>query len=154
MIRNREARVLAVLATVVFCLPTALRASGMDARLVAELTASLDAFAKRNELSAIQMESLLGEIVLNDPKVAQGGIGVVTKDVFVVLREAKNAVVVAGRKWQGMASTESEVVLTDGRKVLVSLHDSDISNLIILVFSPTEVRFIDLSRGAGGRYIR
>lgn len=126
----------------------------MNAELVTELTASLGAFAKRNKLSATQLESLLGESVLNETKPAKGGIGVITKDVFVVLREAKNAVFVSGKKWEGMDSTEPEVVLTDGRKVLASLHGTDLDKLVILVFSPGEVRYIDLSRASGGRYIR
>jgi hypothetical protein len=143
-----------ILAILSFLLSPYVKATAMNQEIVAKLVTTLNTFAKKNALNDAQLESLLGEIVLNGQKMKKGGVGVIDKETFVVLDDQRNTVVVAGKKWQGKPSNEHEVVLTDGRRVLSSTDDVDVSNLKILVFSPKEVRYINLSNNSGGKYPR
>lgn len=143
-----------ILAILSFLLSPYVKAIDMNQEIVAKLVATLNTFAKKNALNDAQLESLLGEIVLNGQKIKKGGVGVIDKETFVVLGEQRNTVVVAGKKWQGKPSNKHEVVLTDGRRVLSSADDVGVSNLKILVFSPKEVRYINLSNNSGGKYPR
>ena len=126
----------------------------MNQKLITKLLATLHEFAQKNQLSDAQLESLLGEIVLNSPAMRKGGVGLIDNETFVILNEERNAVLLAGRKWQGKKSSEYEVVLTDGHRVLSSVDVVDFSTLMILLFSPTEVRYINLSNNSGGKYLR
>jgi len=82
-------------------------------------------------------------------------VGIVTKNVFIILRRGKNTAIIDGKTWEGKSSTEQELVLTDGHNVLEPKnYDANVSNLIILIYTPTEVRFIDLSTNIGGKYVR
>lgn len=131
-----------------------MKAIAMNQDMVTKLIANINSFAKKNGLSDAQLQSLLGELVLNEKKMKKGGVGVIDKQTFVVLNETNNAVVIAGKKWQGKPSSESEVVLTDGHRVLSPTDPVDTAILKILVFSPKEVRYIDLSNNSGGKYLR
>ncbi|MCI0371834.1 MAG: hypothetical protein L0214_10750 [candidate division NC10 bacterium] len=63
-------------------------------------------------------------------------------------------VLVAGQTWDGRPSSQHEIVVIGGDRVLGSVEAPDVSDLEILVFSPTEVRYINLSSKTGGKYRR
>lgn len=143
-----------ILAIILFLSFPYMKAIAVNQDMVTKLVITLNAFAKKNGLNDAQLQSLLGEVVLDEQKMKKGGVGVIDKETFVVLNEPRNAIVIAGKKWQGKPSNESEVVLTDGHRVLNSTDAADTANLKILVFSPKEIRFIDLSNNSGGKYLR
>lgn len=122
--------------------------------IIAELVNTITKFAQNHDLNDVQMESLLGEIVLNGPKLKKGGVGIVDSETFILLQEERNSMSLAEKKWQGEKVSESEIVLTDGRRVIGSMHGVDVSKLKIVMFSPAEVRYINLSNNTGGKYSR
>jgi hypothetical protein len=119
-----------------------------------ELFATLQTFSKKHGLSDEQLQEVLSDVVLNSAQVEKGGIGVVDKDDFLVLREARNSLVASDKRWQGRPSGETEIVLTDGKEVVGVRQKLDLSKLKIVLFSPEEVRFINLSGNSGGKYLR
>ncbi len=129
-------------------------AADMSQKMTLELMATLNDFAQKHSLNDTQMEKLLGDIVLDSQQFRKGGVGSIANEVYVVLNEPKNAVIIKGQRWEGKKSSESEIVLTDGHRVLDSQTGVDVSKLIIIVFSPKEVRFINLSTNSGGKYLR
>jgi hypothetical protein len=44
----------------------------------------------------------------------QGGLGIVDRETYIVVDEARNAVIVGGKQWDGLPRRETEVVVTDG----------------------------------------
>lgn len=139
---------------ILLILVSLVKADDVDSKLIEQLTSTLNGFAQKHQLSDTKMESLLGELVLHDRKMKKGGVGVIDKETFLALGEKQNTIVIGGKKWRGKNSDQSEVVLMDGYKILGSGDNLDIKRLKIVVFSPTEVRYIDLSNNTGGTYIR
>jgi len=114
----------------------------------------LQEFAQQNSLDDEQLNAMLGEYVLGSPAMRKGGIGIVDRGTYIVLDEKRNAVIVGGKQWDGLPRQNPEVVLTDGRRILGSLPAGELRDLRILIFSPTEVHFINPSANAGGIYRR
>ena len=134
--------------------PQHVGAKDMIPELNAKLLATLNEFAKKNSLSDEQLESLLGEVVLNSPNMRKGGVGIVDGETFVLLDEKKNELKISGKKWQGEESSKQQIVLTDGRQVFGSIIVDDVSKLKILIFTPSQVRYINLTNNTGGKYSR
>jgi hypothetical protein len=84
----------------------------------------------------------------------KGGLGIVDRETYIVLDEARNAVVVGGKEWDGLPRQQTEVVLTDGRRILGSVPAGELGDLRILIFSTKEVHFINPSANSGGIYRR
>jgi hypothetical protein len=119
-----------------------------------KLIACLQGFARENSLTRAQLETLLGDVVLNGVKIRKGGIGVIDRSTFIVLDDTRNAILVARKRWQGRKAGESEAVLLDGRHVLGPGDRVDRSTLKLVIFTPTEVHYVNLSNNSGGRYQR
>ena len=142
------------LALSIALVPQHVGAKDMIPELNAKLLAALNEFAKKNSLSDKQLESLLGEVVLNSPNMRKGGAGIVDGETFVLLDEKKNELKISGKKWQGEESNKQQIVLTDGRQVFGSVTVEDVSKLKILIFTPSQVRYINLTNNTGGKYSR
>jgi hypothetical protein len=125
-----------------------------DEQIKNDLIGELQKFAKEHSLTMTQLEETLGKIVLNERSISKGGVGVINEHTFIMLNERQNALVVYGEKWKGQSSTEQEIVLIDGQRVVHSIQDANASNLIIIIFSPKYARFIDLASSRGGEYER
>ncbi len=110
-------------------------------------------------LSSLPSASAGGDIIY-DEMLRKGGVGIIRGDTYVVTDSKTNIVTYravpkkATREWEGKNYLEPEVVLTDGVHVSKSLDGLDTSNLIIILFSPKEIRFIDLKRNSSGSYPR
>jgi len=120
------------------------------------LLAVLQKFAKNNNLSGTALQELLGGLVLDSPQLRKGGVGIIgNSDVYVSLDEERNALILpAGKEWHGKKSTEGEVVLVDNERVLGSIPVPSTSNLKIIIFSPSDVHYVDMSLRVGGKYAR
>ena len=139
----------------IFILPPAeLRAKDLNEELVSDFLIHLNAFMEKRSLDSATLEKLLGEVTLNTVKFKKGGVGVVDKDVFVILDGSRNGAVISGKIWEGKAINEPEIVITDGTRILSSLNDVDVNKIILLIFSSSEVRYINFSSNSGGRYLR
>jgi hypothetical protein len=126
----------------------------MKKDLVPKLQKTLNDFAKKNSLNDSQMAGLLGAVVLDEEKIRKGGVGVVDKDVYVLLNESRNTLSTYGKEWKGRVAGEPEIVVVDDSGEVHAIRVASGKNLKIVVFSPSEVKFIDVSKNSGGRYIR
>ncbi len=126
-----------------------------DDNLQQKLTATLSKFAKDNGLTEEQLASMVGERAIGGTGWRQGRVGLVdASETFIVLDEKMNALLLAGKEWQGQDSKESELVLVGGNQVYGSLRFADVPNLKIVIFYPTEARYIDLSSNLGLKFKR
>lgn len=76
------------------------------------------------------------------------------RETYIVLDEARNAVIVGGKQWDGLPRQQTEVVMTDGHRILGSAPAGELRDLRILIFSQNEVHFINPSANNGGIYRR
>lgn len=129
-------------------------AADVNSSLLQQLTNTLNEFAQKHQLSGTQMENLMGELVLHERKLKKGGVGVIDKETFLVLNEKQNTLIVGGQKWRGRNSDGAEVVLISEDKVFPLPHSVDTARLKLIVFSPADVRYIDVSNNRGGVYLR
>ena len=129
-------------------------AVAQDAQTKAALNKTLQSFAEQHSVTRTALLETLGKIVLDEQKLVKGGIGVIGHDTFIMLREKQNALLLDGRKWTGKHATEQQVVLIEGNNVLGDVHSADLSKVTIVLFSPNEVRFINLATSIAGRYER
>jgi hypothetical protein len=124
-------------------------------RLNSNLTATLNAFAKENGLSNEQLRGVLGEYVLNSRSIPKGGVGTIGEDEsYVVLDGKDNAVLIGGKKWTGKDSKRAELVVVGDGRVIGAVDASGISNVKIIFFNPSQVRYVDLSNNSGASYPR
>lgn len=124
-------------------------------QLKPNLAATLNAFAKQNGLSNEQLRAMLGDYVLNSPTIPKGGAGRIgEEESYIVLDEAKNAILIGDKEWTGKNSKQPELVILGDHRVLGSVDVSGASSLKIILFSPEQVRYIDLSSSSGANYAR
>src|SRR5260370_2325185 len=117
-----------------------------NGQLQLRLISALSKFEKANRLNDEQLIELLGQFLLNSQSFRKGGVGLIdSKETYIVLDEAQNKILLNHQEWKGLNSSETEVVLVDDRRVLGSFGGADPSNLKIIVFSPKEARFVNLS---------
>jgi len=126
----------------------------MSQELVPVLLQDLNTFAKTHHLNDSQMRDLIGEIVLNDRQMKKGGVGIVDSDMFLIVDGVRNAILFGKDKWEGRVASEPEVVLADQHRVLCSVSEGDLEQLRVVIFSPSEVRYINEAAKSGGRYLR
>ena len=105
-----------------------------------------DAFANRWELS-------------------KGGIGMVNKNLYIVVKSAKNdrnELIVkpteeTEQRWKGQSATKTEVAIVYEGKVWSSeaIPDGfDLSKAVVVSFEGNKIRFFDFQMMAGGYYNR
>lgn len=119
----------------------------------AKLLAALQDFAQKNKLSDAELQEALGKIVLKSINFQKGGFGIIDKNTFISLREKRNTLLINKKEWNGQPASEQEIVITDGNNTK-STGKIDTKKSIIVIFSPTEVQYIDLSTNTGGKYLR
>lgn len=130
------------------------KADEVNMSLHAELIATLESFAKQHSLSGSELERMLGVIVLEDKKMKKGGVGIIDKDTYIILNEKRNALMISNRKWEGKESNHQEVLLIDGQHILSTTDGVDLSKILIVIFTQSEVRFINLGSSVAGIYLR
>jgi len=124
--------------------------------LVSNLSATLKTFAKSNGLSHEQLQSLVGQIVLNSQTIAKGGVGTIgDSERYVLVDGEQNGVLIDGTEWKGASSAQEEVVVIGKHGVLgsVKVPEGELAPTVI-VFFQKEVRYIDLSKNTGAKYLR
>jgi hypothetical protein len=114
----------------------------------------LQKFAQQNSLSEDELNAMLGDHVLGGLCMRKGGLGIVDRETYIVLDDARNAVIVGGKQWDGLTRQQTEVVVTDGHRILGSAPAGEVRDLRVLIFSQNEVHFINPSANSGGIYRR
>ncbi len=154
LVRNKNVGLSIAMLLFVLLLPRA-DIADENKQLESKLISALSDFAKANALSDEQLRRLLGESLLNAPYFSKGGLGLIdSKETYIVLDDVQNKILLNHQEWQGLDSSKTEIVLVDDRRVLGSVGGVDLSNLKIVVFSPKEVHFVNMSNYAGGRFPR
>lgn len=90
---------------------------------------------------------------------SKGGIGIITKDLYIDLRSSKNELrMPAGKEWTGKDSSIPELVFVfDGRVWAPDVAPGtgfDLSKSIVISFETDKVRFFDFAKESGGYYRR
>ncbi len=134
--------------------PRSATANDLTDQQMADALIALHNFAEKHALSDAQMRTLIGEFAFNEQYFGKGGAGIIGENSYVLLRTDRNTLRLPGGEWQGKPYQEPEIVVTDGRRVISSVDGVDVAKLKIVIFSPGEVRIIDLSNYSGGRYLR
>jgi len=114
----------------------------------------LQQFAQQNSLTEKELDAMLGEYVLGGLCMRKGGLGIIDRQTYIVLDETRNAVIVGDKQWNGLPRQQTEVVLTDGHRILGSVPAGELKDLRIMIFSPAQVQFINPSENSGGIYRR
>ncbi len=91
---------------------------------------------------------------------AKGGIGIIIKGIYVVLKSDKNELLLGSEKkdkWVGQDASKREIVIYFRNKIWRPQQlpdDFDLSEAIIISFEVDKVRFFDFSELDGGYYNR
>ena|ERR1041385_8283145 len=89
---------------------------------------------------------------------AKGGIGIVSENLYIVVKSAKNELVLgAGGRWAGLDAGRPEVVIFFEGRIwsLQAIPDRfDLSKAVVISFESDKVRFFDFHSMSGGYYRR
>jgi hypothetical protein len=89
---------------------------------------------------------------------AKGGIGIVDKELYVVLKSARNELLLGGgNPWTGATVPTAEMVIVFDGKVLAPEklpRMFDLSRSVVVSFENDKVRFFDFRKLTGGYYKR
>jgi hypothetical protein len=96
----------------------------------------------------------IGQLVLRNKYSAKGSVGIISKGRYVVTKGLVNSVIVNGETWVGKSYESNQVLFIEGDKVSESMEGLDADKLLVILFTPSEIRFVDYSDNSGGRYLR
>ena len=130
------------------------RSAEPNRQLKTALIENLDAFGKQHSLSDAELQNEVGRYALDGTDIVIGRAGLIGKDTYIIFGKERNALLVAGHTWEGKNISEQQVVFIDGQNVTDSADKVDLSKTTIVLFSPAEVRFINLSTFLAGKYER
>ncbi|WP_374334303.1 hypothetical protein [Leeia sp.] len=142
---------------VLFCLGLPAVAAENKAQKKLDLYLALQLFAHTHDMTDNEVNTLYMDALLNGEGLVKGGIGVVNKNIHIVVNSPVNEVIIGKKKyWRGAPVAQPEVLITDGVSILKNSGKSkvDMSKAVLLIFSQDDVRFLNLSDYSGGRYLR
>ncbi len=127
--------------------------------LVLELDKTLHEFAQKHGIKEQDESTFIGQLMIERPSISKGGVGIIASDEYVFPEDKKNGVKINGRTWTGKDWSEGEIVVTDSEHILASVSGKDLSTvdpstLKIVIFTPKQIHYLDLSLGKGGFYER
>jgi hypothetical protein len=109
--------------------------------------------AKKENMSWVEVEDTLFELLCLEPAWKKGNLGIVNPNLYIAPDHDKNQLIVYNKTWTGLPAYQSQIVIVDGQQVLSS-PKSDLSKIAVIIFSPREVRFIDYATKRAGVYLR
>jgi hypothetical protein len=126
--------------------------------LSGKLLKTLESFASENDLTMAQTIALTSDLILREQLFSQkAGLGLVRDQVYVDTSGSKNRIMFGNSKkqWVGIDKTEKQVVAIIGDEVVPVTKGQIPSNGVTLViFEPTKIGVIDVTKGSGGYYAR
>lgn len=152
------------------CISTAISGESIGAsKLQMELWRTLFVdFARQHSLSDSEVMEVLGALIVTDENLKKvtgrmifdgkylhymnvGGVMPLGRGIYYFADRARNTLSVShNSEWEGLESSQPEAVFTDGEHVSHTLDGIDLSKAMIVIFSPSEVRFLDLMGHSGG----
>jgi len=151
------------IASAVPCFATTPDSTEADRQLSKELLTTLRQFATKHSLNDQQLRLVLERATLSVPGLNEGGVGVVGHGTFVVLDKApnnlsihlnKNGRTIHRMQWHGAAQSVPQLVITDGKSVVWKSNAGDLSNWTVVMFTPTEVHYVEVPTWTGGSMSR
>jgi hypothetical protein len=89
---------------------------------------------------------------------SKGGIGIISTDLYIVVKSAKNELILKdGKRWAGKGAGIREVVLVFENRVWTSADvppGFDLGKSIVVSFEGETIRFFEFDRKRGGYYER
>ena len=89
---------------------------------------------------------------------AKGGIGLVRRDLYVVVNSKNNELRLgAGKSWVGMDAQERQVIFVRGQDVIVTPDlpkEFKLEDSVVVSFQTDRIVFYDFASGSGGFYRR
>ncbi len=123
----------------------------------------METFKKIEEKSGVGFPETLEAfktLAFDSKLIAKGGVGVIEKDVHVLLISSKNSIVsrLSG-EWHGQSKDVNEVVIVFEGKVFTSTEIQDVdgfdlANCILVSFQRERVRVFNFKKFVGGYYSR
>lgn len=88
----------------------------------------------------------------------KGGIGIINKDLYIVLKSKSNELILGdGKRWVGAASTARQVVFVSEQKVVSGADIPSrfkLESSALISFEGDKISFFDFQSGIGGFYQR
>ena len=114
-------------------------------------------FLDKNNLTALDGQRLLGELVMKDKFHAKAGIGVINPNLHLILDDQKNAILTGQDKWLGDDMSKRQIVLIANDKIVFEKtidNKSGIDDLKLILFENQAVHIVDFGTLRGGYYER
>lgn len=90
----------------------------------------------------------------DDVCMAKGGIGVISRNVYVETQREQNIVRLGTSKYVGKKGSHEQLVFIDGTKILSTDQAKLCKNLIVIAFSSTQISFYIENDDREGKYMR
>ena len=88
------------------------------------------------------------------PLYGKGGVGAVDYDSYVITSGEVNAAICGKKHWVGRSRTDTETISCMGSRVS-QFRANDLPNTALVIhFTPTRIRVLDVKRFIGGYYLR
>ncbi len=114
----------------------------------------LAAYATENELSMDEVQKELASLTWNAEYRSKGGAGIIASSTYVDVLGSENVIVVDGATWTGQQSDIVEVVFVVEGRVRPQLRAADADSAIMVMFTPTYIRYFDFGGNRSGKYQR
>ena len=131
-----------------------------EEQIKVDIKQMLGSFAEQHTIPLAKVWKVMGEMTYGHRCPLKGGMGIIHQDAYILPGRKHNALKLAAEQtWEGKNATEQQVVFISESKVLenldsASLKGVDLSKVTIVMFSPNEVRFIDLMTSYGCTFKR
>lgn len=92
------------------------------------------------------------------PRLGKGGIGIISKDLYVVTQSTTNEVILRnGKRWSGLSSSKPQVVFVVNGEVVQDPSSNpsfDIAKAVLISFQVSGIYFYNFPNSSGGNYLR
>jgi hypothetical protein len=111
-------------------------------------------YGRAKKLSHDQVKAEMFKCVVMQPCFSKAGCGLINQNSFIDLRNETNSLRLGVTTWNGKPARDGEVVVLSGNRVIAPKDHFDAKSIVIVVFSPKQVCFIDYANQIAGCYKR
>lgn len=150
---NLMSKVLTVFGLVVF-LGGCSFAESEESGVPSDLLDVLASYARQNQLSMDEVRVELASLTWNAEYSSKGGAGIIASDTYVDVLGSENVILVDGARWTGQQADTVEVVFVVEGRVQPQLSAADANSAVMVMFTPTHIRYFDFDGNRAGKYER
>lgn len=144
--KNWQIAILLVLGIHIFASSQAFGASDMKERL--------SKFRTKYNCALQEFEQVFYQHHFDEVCIAKGGIGAISRNVYVETQKGRNVVGLGTLKYVGKEGSNKQLIFISGTKILSPEEAKDSRNLIVIAFLPTHIAFYLENEDREGRYLR